>query len=162
VGIHRADLLGLLAGQLPPGTVHTGHRCTSFSQDIDSATVGFADRTTATADVVIGADGIRGLVPRLNEYPADAMRMWTGETKHFLVFPVRAGQLLNYVGFVPSGTSVRESWSAPGDPAALVAHFAGWDPAIASVIAAISGPGARPARLTAQRRRLRQLRPPAD
>jgi salicylate hydroxylase len=184
VGIHRADLLGLLARQLPPGTVHTGHRCTSFSQDIDSATVGFADGTTATADVVIGADGIhsalqgfvtepaepafsgvvayRGLVPRLNEYPADTMRMWTGETKHFLVFPVRAGQLLNYVGFVPSGASVRESWSAPGDPAALVAHFAGWDPAIASVIAAISGPGARPARLTAQRRRLRQLRPPAD
>jgi salicylate hydroxylase len=27
VGIHRADLLALLAGQLPPGTVRTGHRC---------------------------------------------------------------------------------------------------------------------------------------
>jgi salicylate hydroxylase len=49
VGIHRADLLGLFARQLPPGTVHTGHRCTSFSQDIDSATVGFADGTTAPA-----------------------------------------------------------------------------------------------------------------
>jgi salicylate hydroxylase len=163
VGIHRADLLGLLAGKLPPGTVHTGHRCTGFSQDADSATVGFADGTTARADVVIGADGIhsvlqgfvvepaepafsgvvayRGLVPRRDEYPAGTMRMWAGETKHFLVFPVRAGQLLNYVGFVPSDTSVRESWSAPGDPAALTAHFAGWDPAIASVIAAISGPG---------------------
>jgi salicylate hydroxylase len=54
---------------------------------------------------------------------------------------VRAGQLLNYVGFVPSGTSVRESWSLPGDPAALAAHFAGWDPLIGQVIAAISGPG---------------------
>jgi salicylate hydroxylase len=32
-GIHRADLLALLAGQLPPGTVRTGHRCTGFSQD---------------------------------------------------------------------------------------------------------------------------------
>jgi salicylate hydroxylase len=163
VGIHRADLLGLLAGRLPPGTVHTGHRCTGLSQDADSATVGFAGGTTARADVVIGADGIhsvlqgfvaepaepvfsgvvayRGLVPRLDEYPAGTMRMWAGETKHFLVFPVRAGQLLNYVGFVPSDTSVRESWLAPGDPAALAAHFADWDPAIASVIAAISGPG---------------------
>ena len=163
VGIHRADLLGLLAGRLPPGTVHTGHRCTGLSQDADSATVGFAGGTTARADVVIGADGIhsvlqgfvaepaepvfsgvvayRGLVPRPDEYPAGTLRMWAGETKHFLVFPVRAGQLLNYVGFVPSGTSVRESWSAPGDPAALAAHFADWDPAIASVIAAISGPG---------------------
>jgi salicylate hydroxylase len=115
------------------------------------------------ADVVIGTDGIhsvlqgfvvepaepvfsgvvayRGLVPRPDGYPADAMQMWMGESKHFLVFPVRAGQLLNYVGFVPSGTSVRESWSAPGEPAALAAHFAGWDLAIGEVIAAISGPG---------------------
>jgi salicylate hydroxylase len=83
----------------------------------------------------------RGLVPHLDEYPADAMRMWVGESKHFLVFPVRAGQLLNYVGFVPSETSVRESWSAPGDPVALAGHFAGWDPVIGEVIAAISGPG---------------------
>jgi 2-polyprenyl-6-methoxyphenol hydroxylase-like FAD-dependent oxidoreductase len=96
VGIHRADLLALLAGQLPPGSVRTGHRCTGFSQDAGSATAGFADGTTATADVVIGADGIH---------------------------------------------SVRESWSVPGDPAALAAHFAGWDPVIGKVIAAISGPG---------------------
>jgi salicylate hydroxylase len=163
VGIHRADLLALLAAQLPPGTVRTGHRCTSFEQDAGSATVGFANGAAATADVVIGADGIhsalqgfvvepaepvfsgvvayRGLVPRLDEYPAGTMRMWVGESRHFLVFPVRAGQLLNYVGFVPSDRSVRESWSAPGDPAALAAHFAGWDPVIGKVIAAISGPG---------------------
>ena len=38
VGIHRADLLALLAGQLPPGTVRTGRRCTGFSQDARSAT----------------------------------------------------------------------------------------------------------------------------
>ncbi|HYB48389.1 MAG TPA: FAD-dependent monooxygenase [Streptosporangiaceae bacterium] len=163
VGIHRADLLGLLAGQLPPGTVRTGHRCTDFRQDDGSATAIFADGTTATADVVIGADGIhsvlqgfvvtpaepvfsgvvayRGLVPRLEEYPAGTMRIWVGEGKHFVVYPVRAGQLLNYVGFVSSDTAVGESWSAPGDPAALAAHFAGWDPVIGQVIAAISGPG---------------------
>ena len=163
VGIHRADLLALLVEQLPPGTVRTGHRCTGFSQDDRSAMVDFADGTTATADVVIGADGIhsvlqgfvvepaepifsgvvayRGLVPRLDGYPAGTLRMWVGESKHFLVFPVRAGQLLNYVGFVPSDTSVRESWSAAGDQAALAAQFAGWDPVIGEVIAAISGPG---------------------
>jgi salicylate hydroxylase len=163
VGIHRADMLALLAAQLPPGAVRTGQRCTGFSQDADSATASFADGTTATADVVIGADGIhsvlqgfavaparpvfsgvvahRGLVPRIDECRADAFQMWVGENRHFLVFPVRAGQLLNYVGFVPSDTSVRESWSASGDPAALAAHFAGWDPIIGQVIAAISGPG---------------------
>jgi salicylate hydroxylase len=163
VGIHRADLLALLVEHLPPGTVRTGHRCTGFSQDARGATVGFADGSAATADVVIGADGIhsvlqgfvaepakpvfsgvvayRGLVPRLDAYPDATMRMWVGEGQHFLVFPVRAGRLLNYVGFVASAASVRESWSAAGDPAALAAHFAGWDPVIGEVVAAISGPG---------------------
>ena len=163
VGIHRADLLALLAGQLPPGAVRTGRRCMGFRQDARSATAVFAGGTTATADVAIGADGIhsvlqgfvvapaepvfsgmvayRGLVPCLKGYPASTIRMWMGEGQHFLVFPVRAGQLLNYVGFVPSDTAVRESWSAPGDPAALAAHFAGLDPVIGQVIAAISRPG---------------------
>jgi len=67
--------------------------------------------------------------------------MWVGEGKHFLAFPVRAGQLLNYVGFVTSPTAVHESWSAPGDPVALAAHFEGWDPLIGEIIAAVDGPG---------------------
>ena len=163
VGIHRADLLALLAEQLPPGRVHAGHRCTDFTQDADGAAVGFGNGASATADVVIGADGIhstlqgfvvdpaepvfsgvvayRGLVPSMAAYPAGTMRMWVGESKHFLVFPVRAGQLLNYVGFVQTGTSVRESWSAAGDPAALAAAFEGWDPVIGEILAAITGPG---------------------
>ena len=91
--------------------------------------------------VFSGVVAYRGLVPRLPEYPAGTIRMWMGEGRHFLVFPVRAGELLNYVGFVSGQTAVRESWSAPGDPAALAAHFAGWDPVIGQVIAAISGPG---------------------
>ena len=49
--------------------------------------------------------------------------------QHFLVFPVRAGELINYVGFV-STDERRESWSAPGDPATLAPEFAGWDPLV--------------------------------
>ena len=59
---HRADLLALLAGQLPPGTVRTGHRGTGFGQDGGSATVDFANGATATADVVIGADGMHSVL----------------------------------------------------------------------------------------------------
>src|ERR1700723_3845640 len=54
VGIHRADLLALLARQLPPGVVRTGHRCTGFSQEADGATVSFADGATPQAGVVSG------------------------------------------------------------------------------------------------------------
>ena len=60
--------------------------------------------------------------------------MWLGKGKHFLVFPVRAGELVNYVGFVPADEAMRESWSAPGDPDQLRAEFAGWDPRIGGLL----------------------------
>ena len=47
-------------------------------------------------------------------------------------FPVRAGKLINYVGFVPADEEMKESWSAPGDPDVLRREFAGWDPRIAA------------------------------
>jgi salicylate hydroxylase len=72
------------------------------------------------------------------------MRLWTGEGKHFLAFPVRAGRVLNYVGFVNSDISIRESWSAPSDPEAPAAHFRWLDPMIGQIIAAISVRAASP------------------
>ena len=60
--------------------------------------------------------------------------MWLGKGKHFLTFPVRAGRLINYVGFVPADEETKESWSAPGDPDVLRQEFAGWDPRIGSLL----------------------------
>jgi 2-polyprenyl-6-methoxyphenol hydroxylase-like FAD-dependent oxidoreductase len=60
--------------------------------------------------------------------------MWLGPGKHFLAFPVRAGQIINYVGFVPADQEMKESWSAPGDPAVLRREFAGWDARIQSLL----------------------------
>jgi salicylate hydroxylase len=60
--------------------------------------------------------------------------MWLGKGRHFLTFPVRAGQLINYVGFVPADEEMKESWSAPGDPDVLRAEFAGWDPRIGALL----------------------------
>ena len=65
------------------------------------------------------------------------MRNWLGAGKHFLVFPVRASELVNYVGFVPTDEQMKESWSAPGDPAALAQEFAGWDPLVEAIIAQV-------------------------
>ena len=42
------------------------------------------------------------------------------------MFPLRAGELLNFVCFVPADTAMRESWSAPGDPDALRTAFEGF------------------------------------
>ena len=60
--------------------------------------------------------------------------MWAGPPKHFLVFPVRAGELINYVGFVPADAEMKESWSAKGDPDELRAEFAGWDSRIEGLL----------------------------
>lgn len=160
-GLHRADLLSVLAAALPADVVHTDHRCTGFEQDGDKARLSFANGTVAEADVVIAADGIhstlqkhvlapsspvnsgsvayRGLIvaDRLPSWPSGASTMWLGAGKHFLVFPVRSGSLLNYVGFVPSENAADESWSAPGDPARLTQEFSGWDPRVEELLAQV-------------------------
>ena len=63
--------------------------------------------------------------------------MWLGKDKHFLTFPLRAAQLINYVGFVPADEEMKESWSAPGDPDVLRREFAGWDPRIGSLLSQV-------------------------
>jgi salicylate hydroxylase len=66
------------------------------------------------------------------------MRNWLGPGKHFLVFPVRANELINYVGFITSDEPLKESWSAVGEPAALAREFAGWDPLVEAIIAQVT------------------------
>src|SRR5687768_601773 len=157
-GMHRADLVAFLAAALPAGVVRCGHRAVGFEEAGGIARVRFANGACAEADVVVGADGIhselrpcvfppsnpvfhgtvayRGLVgrERLADWPMDRWQMWAGPSKHFLVFPVRRGEMVNYVGFVPADRAMKESWSAPGDPDTLRREFDGWDPRIGSVL----------------------------
>lgn len=156
-GMHRADLLGMLVDRLPDEVVKTGRRCVGFEQDDEQATVFFANGECATADVVVGADGIhsalqpyvvepsaptssgsmayRGIISAASvDWPDGAMRNFLGPNRRFMIYPVRAGELLNYVGFVPMDQEIKESWSAAGDPAALSAEFAGWDLMVQEVL----------------------------
>jgi salicylate hydroxylase len=137
-GMHRADLIEILVAALPAGVVRTGHRGLDFEQIGDAARVTFADGAVVEGDVVIAADGIhselrrhvappsrpvfhgsvayRGVLPHqlVPHWPADRWLMWLGKAKHFLTFPLRAGELINYVGFVPADQEMKESWSASG------------------------------------------------
>ena len=54
-----------------------------------------------------------------------------------LTFPVSGGALLNLVAFVPTDLDVEESWSAPGDVAALAAAYNGWAKQVRQVIEAM-------------------------
>jgi 2-polyprenyl-6-methoxyphenol hydroxylase-like FAD-dependent oxidoreductase len=157
-GMHRADLLNTLAAKLPPKTIRLGQCCTGIVQTASSARLQFAHGDSVEVDVVIAADGIqstlqkyvvepkppeysgvrayRGLISRekLPSWPEAAHMVWMGEGKHFIVYPVRSGRLLNYVGFVPTKSETIESWSAPGDVGELVASFDGWDSQIARLL----------------------------
>lgn len=160
-GMHRADFVDFLAAALPAGVVRIGHRAVGFEQTDDRAKVTFANGATAEADIVIGADGIhsemrpfvyppsnpvfsgtvayRGTVPHehMPEWPMDRWQMWLGKGKHFLVFPLRAGKIINYVGFVPADQEMKESWTAPGDPDQLRKEFTGWDPRIGKLLSKV-------------------------
>lgn len=157
-GMHRADVLKALADALPASAIHTGHRCIGFSQDGAGAHLTFENGNVAHADVVVAADGInsvlqkyvvepsppeyagfrayRGLVPadKVPEWRREAHQVWMGDGKHFMVFPVRRGELLNYVGFVPTTSETVESWSAVGDRDELAASFADWDPRVSYLL----------------------------
>jgi salicylate hydroxylase len=161
LGLYRPDLVEVLAAALPGSVLHAGHRCVTAGQDARSAQVTFDNGLKVEADVVIGADGIhsvvqgqvtrpeppvfsgrvayRGVLPaaRIPGWTRDESVLWNGQGKSFLTFPLRAGELRNYVGFLPADEQMRESWSAPGDPAALAAEFSGWDAQLGELLSQV-------------------------
>ncbi|MFI1914180.1 FAD-dependent monooxygenase [Nocardia sp. NPDC020380] len=157
--LHRAEFQRLLASALPPGTVRLGRECVNAVEDEDGVRIDFSDGSQAHADVLVGADGIhstlqsvvgpktapvsegimayRGLIPaeRLQGvYDPTDWSMWVGPRQSFLIYSVSAGAMLNVVAFVPTDLEVEESWSAPGDVAALAAAYDGWDHPIGEII----------------------------
>ncbi|GAA1661855.1 putative salicylate hydroxylase [Citricoccus zhacaiensis] len=158
-GVHRADLIEVLASALPDSAIHTGHRLLDLEQDDSGVRLRFENGETARADVVIGADGIHSVVRRhvvgevaaprssgtaayralvpvtgAEDWEWGTSKMWIGPGKHFLVYPIRADRLINIVAVVPAHGGERDSWTAPGDPAQLAAEFTGWDPVVTGLI----------------------------
>ncbi len=85
--MHRQDLLMCLVkraqefapetGNRCPIRIHMGKRLVGVEQDEKSATAIFADGTSETGDVLIGADGINSRVLKL-VWPDTPARRWTG------------------------------------------------------------------------------------
>ncbi|WP_326569366.1 FAD-dependent monooxygenase [Amycolatopsis rhabdoformis] len=164
--VHRADLLSVVQAAVPPAAIRLGAKCVGVEAADDGAVLSFADGTTTTADVVIGADGVhstvrgallgpspatfsglcafRALVPAADA-PAFALRnahtLWLGPDHHLVHYPISAGKLVNIVAFAPAGEDVVESWSATASHAQFAAEFEGWDPRLRELIAAAGTPG---------------------
>ena len=157
--IHRADLLDILVRALPDGLVHLGKACTGAETRADGAVARFADGSSVEADVVIGADGIhsavreslfgaiaptftgcvcwRGLVP--SEQLGDArlarqMTAWWGAHGHVVHYPVRRGELINFVAHFDSDGWTGESWIEECPRAEVMDTYAGWNADLLALI----------------------------
>ncbi|RSK36275.1 FAD-dependent monooxygenase [Hymenobacter metallilatus] len=104
LGIHRAALQRALLTGLPAGTLRLGCPFERFEETAAGVTAHFADGSTATADALIGADGLRSRVRR-QLWPATEPR-YAGYTCWRAV--VDAGRLS-----LPPGESV-EVWGEAG------------------------------------------------
>lgn len=166
--MHRADLHGILVDAVEarsPGAIRLNKRATAATTDDRSATVTFADGSTATGDVLVGADGVhsavrhalfgsaapeftgciawRGLVPG-DRLPDHLMRPvgtnWIGPGRHIVHYPVRNGELFNFVAVVESREWVEESWTLRGSREECAADFVGWHEDIQTIIREIDQP----------------------
>lgn len=168
VMLHRGDLHGVLADALralKPDAVHLGKRLASISQTEEQAEIRFEDGSTATAAYAIGADGIhskvretlfgrdkpqftgtvawRGLVP-MEKLPVHLQRMegvnWLGPEGHVLHYPVRRGEIMNFISFVERGDWQVESWVTQGTKNELANDFRGWHEDVHAMIDLIETP----------------------
>lgn len=62
IGLLRPGLYTRMLDALPEGTIRYGHEVTGFSDGGDQVTIGLREREPLTADVLVGADGIRSTV----------------------------------------------------------------------------------------------------
>lgn len=164
--MYRPDLIGILAAQIPTGTVRFGARVVGVDAgDGVRARVRLADGTVEVADLVVGADGVHSVVrpETVGESPSrfcgcsayrtivpgddvahpggPMIRLWLGPDRHVVAYHTgRDARYFNLVGIVPDPDMCSEFASCAGDHDDLRAHFDGWDPALRELFDVAEGP----------------------
>ena len=154
VQIHRADLLDLFISAIPDSIAQFSKTCVGVSHFNGGAAVHFSDGTSAEADLVIGADGVRSavrtalfgdqplrytghmcfraLVPV--DGPVDFVdphnTMWMGANSHVVTYYVKAGRAVNIVAVAESPAWVEEGWNVRSSKSELLGRFEGWHPRV--------------------------------
>ncbi len=154
VHIHRADLLELFTETLPEEITHFSKVCTGIEQDGHEAVAHFADGSSFSADLIVGADGVRSVVrdqlfgteaPRYTghmcyraivptgdvvDYVTPESSFWLGPNSHVVTYYVKGGKGVNIVAVCESEKWVEESWNSRSTREELLADFEGWHPNI--------------------------------
>jgi salicylate hydroxylase len=165
--VYRPDLLDVLARAVrrtKPDAIRLGARCLGFEQDAAGVSLRLEEENVR-GDALIGADGVhsqvrqalfgadraqfsgfiawRGIVP-MERLPSHMARRvgsnWVGPGGHVVHYPLRAGQLMNFVGALERSDWRVESWSARGTTAELAADYRGWHDDIQAFIRQIAAP----------------------
>jgi len=104
-------------------------RRAAVEHDRSAAFTGYiAWRASLTAEALPQA--FRAVLPEANSVSA-----WLGRGVHFIVYPVKAGKVFNFVA-ITKGRDPGREWSSKGDGVALAAAFSGWHPVIHAIIKA--------------------------
>ena len=160
--LHRADFHRILVDKvlsMDPGCIALNARVTGFTEDAGGVTLHLADGSSAKGDLLLGADGIKSVVrsqivgetpasytgyvawrltvPR-EKLPADLMEIvgavWCGPRNHCVVYWLRRGEVLNFVGCPEHAGWDGESWTQRRPWEELKADFAGWHPKIQAIL----------------------------
>jgi 2-polyprenyl-6-methoxyphenol hydroxylase-like FAD-dependent oxidoreductase len=162
--MHRADLHEALLSVLPTEIIHLDCKLVGLDQAPDAVTLAFADGSRATADAVIGADGVhsvvrdivvgpdapihKGRIAYRAVFPAELLggldigpsrTKWWGIDRHIVIYYTnRARSEVYFVTSVPEPAEwlTRESWSAKGDVNELRAAYAGFHSHVRAVLEA--------------------------
>lgn len=152
--VYRPDLLGALVDgvrALSPDCIRLDSRVADLEQDDDGVTLILENGKTARGDVLLGADGVksvirdklwqtepphfsgmvtwRGVIP-MKDLPEHMQQMvgstWTGPGGHVVNYPLRSGELMNFVGTIERDDWQVESWYTEGSAEECARDFAGW------------------------------------
>ncbi|MFC7518064.1 FAD-dependent monooxygenase [Herbaspirillum sp. GCM10030257] len=166
--LHRADLHAVLADavmRLKPDAVKLGVRIVGHEQNGGGVTLTAQDGKVYESDVVIGADGVhsktreamfgpdaprysgvmawRGVI-QASSLPAHLREPygsnWVGPGAHVIQYPLRRGELINFVGAVEGNRWENESWSEQGTHEECLNDFKGWHEDVQTMIKAIETP----------------------
>ncbi|MGD0107920.1 MAG: FAD-dependent monooxygenase [Rhodopila sp.] len=166
--VHRGDFHKVLLDAVRsvcPNAIKPGNGCTGFEQTGDRVILHLASGGLIPGDVLIGADGVhssvrqqmfgqgaahftgivawRGMVPT-ERLPPHQRRLvganWMGAGGHVVTYPLRRGELLNFVGVVERDDWRIESWNEPGSREECLRDLASWHDDVKTIIRNIDTP----------------------
>lgn len=155
--IHRADLITILHDAAKGAGVafELGRAVTSVETGQGGATLGFADGSSETIGLLVGADGLHSktraaLAPKSRPFftgqvawratlsaqtdLAPEAHVFMGPGRHLVRYPIKDGSLVNIVAVEERDNWAAEGWNHRDDPAHLRRAFMDFCPEIRSLL----------------------------